>query len=110
MAAERVVWLSRHNLSPDQNAALKLIHGDDVAVEHINVTLQSDDGLALFIENRDEFVYAVAGAVHYLVAVEQGLEFGFFTNKPGRRENGEFSLGVVYHWGAGQLTRIELIG
>ncbi|MAG11722.1 MAG: hypothetical protein CMI52_02845 [Parcubacteria group bacterium] len=79
-----VFWISRHELSPAQTQAILDLHGD-VQVERQALVFDQVDGLKSFIETvgKDDFVYAVAGAPHYLSAALSGCEFGFFLNPPG---------------------------
>ena len=62
------------------------------------VVFLNTDGLADYIRNRpDSFVYAVAGAPHYITAALAGLRFGVFENHPQKRQDGTFGLAAVYH-------------
>lgn len=100
-------WISRHELSPAQKQALLDLHGD-VQVVRQALVFEDVDGLRLFIESigEDDFVYAVAGAPHYLAAALSGCEFGVFLNHPGRRADGTFGLHYVFHVVANELTKV----
>lgn len=92
-----VYWVSRHDLSPAQLVAIVALHGD-VQIVKDPVVFTTVDGLADYIREREDgFVYAVAGAPHYLAAALVGLRFGVFENYPQRRQDGSFGLSAVYH-------------
>ena len=94
----KVYWVSRHDLSPAQVSAIRDLHGEDVEVVKDPVVFNTTEGLANYIlDHSDGFVYAVAGAPHYLVAALAGLRFGVFENHPQKREDGIFGLAAVYH-------------
>ena len=94
----KVFWTSRHNLSPAQVSAIRALHGEDTEVVQDPVVFLNTDGLADYIRNRpDSFVYAVAGAPHYIAAALAGLRFGVFENHPQKRQDGTFGLAAVYH-------------
>lgn len=94
---KKVYWVSRHDLSPAQVQAITTLHGE-VQIVKDPVVFASVDGLADYIrEHEDGFVYAVAGAPHYLHAALTGLRFGVFENHPQRRQDGTFGLASVYH-------------
>jgi hypothetical protein len=98
----KVYWLSRHDLSPAQLKAIKELHGEDVEVLKESVVFETIDGLANYIRShQDGFVYAVAGAPHYLCAALSGLSFGVFENHPQKRKDGSFGLKAVYHINGG---------
>ena len=106
----KVYWLARHDLSPAQQVAIRALHGDDVEVIKDPVSLTGADGLAEYIRSKfDGFVYAVAGAVHYITAALEGLRFGVFENHPQKRVDGSFGLAAVY-WvnypETGKVTRV----
>ena len=74
------------------------LHGADVEVVKDPVVFQDHEGLANYIrQHSDAFVYAVAGAPHYLQAALSGLGFGIFENHPGKRQDGQFGLAKVWH-------------
>jgi len=95
----KIYWVSRHDMSPAQIKAVKALHGEDAEIVKDPVVLAGADGLKKYLEShRDGFVYAVAGAVHYLTAaLEGGNGFGIFENHPARRQDGSFGLAAVYH-------------
>ncbi len=94
----KVFWTSRHDLSPAQVSAIRALHGDDAEVVKDPVVFSNTDGLADYIRNHaDSFVYAVAGAPHYITAALAGLKFGVFENHPQKRQDGSFGLAAVYH-------------
>lgn len=95
---EKVLWLSRHDLSNGQLAAIRALHGENVEIVKDPVVFQSHEGLADYIsQHSDAFVYAVAGAPHYLYAALGGLQFGVFENHPAKRQDGTFGLAKVWH-------------
>jgi len=102
-----IFWISRHELSPAQTKAILDLHGD-VEVKRQEVVFDEVGGLKSLIESVDEgdFVYAVAGAPHYLAAALSGCEFGVFLNHPGRRANGTFGLHCVFHVVGGELVKV----
>jgi hypothetical protein len=106
----KVYWVSRHDLSPAQQSALRSLHGEDVEVIKDPQTFMGAEGLAEYIRQHDDgFVYAVAGAVHYIVAALRGLQFGIFENHPQKRVDGTFGLAAVYwvnypEWG--EITKV----
>ena len=103
----KVYWLSRHEFSPAQWRAIRDLHGDDVQVVHEKLTLEGLDGLADYIRGHgDGFVYAVAGAAHYVRAALAGSSFGVFENHPQKRADGSFGLAAVYHVGGGEIRRV----
>lgn len=70
------------------------------------VVFSNTDGLADYIRNHtDGFVYAVAGAPHYITAALAGLHFGVFENHPQKRQDGSFGLAAVYHV-SGMLQKV----
>jgi hypothetical protein len=84
-------------MSPAQLAAVRALHGD-LEVSKEPVVFTATDGLADYIlANPDDFIYAVAGAAHYLSAAFHGLRFGVFENHPQKRADGSFGLAAVYH-------------
>ena len=94
----KVYWLSRHELSPGQIQALRDLHGADVEVVREPVVFQTAESLADFIrQHPDGFVYAVAGAPHYIAAALGGCRFGVFENHPQKRQDGSFGFAAVYH-------------
>jgi len=103
----KVFWTSRHDLSPAQVSAIHALHGEDAEVVKDSVVFSNTDGLADYIRNHaDSFVYAVAGAPHYLTAALAGLRFGVFENHPQKRQDGSFGLAAVYHVGSGSLKKV----
>lgn len=103
----KIYWLSRHDLSPAQHAAIRDLHGEDAEVVKDPVVFSNTDGLADYIRSHsDGFVYAVAGAPHYLAAALAGLHFGVFENHPQKRQDGTFGLAAVYHVGDGKLVKV----
>ncbi len=79
-------------------SAIHSLHGEDAEVVKDPVVFENTTGLADYIRNHaDSFVYAVAGAPHYIVAALAGLRFGVFENHPGKRQDGSFGLAAVYH-------------
>lgn len=96
--AKKVYWVSRHDMSPAQVSAIRVLHGEDVEVVKDPVVFSNTGGLADYIRNHpDGFVYAVAGAPHYLAAALAGCNFGVFENHPQKRQDGSFGLAAVYH-------------
>ena len=94
----KVFWTSRHDLSPAQVSAIRALHGEDAEVVKDPVVFSNTDGLADYIRSHsDSFVYAVAGAPHYIAATLAGLRFGVFENHPQKRQDGTFGLAAVYH-------------
>jgi hypothetical protein len=93
----KVYWLSRHDLSIAQMRAIKDLHGEDVEIIKNPLVFASIEDLADFIRQNDGFVYAVAGAPHYLSAALSGCRFGVFENHPQKRADGQFGLAAVYH-------------
>lgn len=94
----KVLWLSRHNLSPAQLRALNDLYGGNVEIVKDAVVFDSASGLADYIRAHPEgYVYAVAGAPHYIAAALAGLRFGVFENYPQKRQDGSFGLAAVYH-------------
>lgn len=102
---KKVYWLSRHELSAAQKSAIQCLHGDTEIVKD-PVTFASMDSLAEYIKSHDGFVYAVAGAPHYLAAALAGLSFGVFENHPQKRQDGSFGLAAVYHINAGKIEKV----
>ncbi len=103
----KVYWISRHEFSPAQVSAVRILHGEDVEIVKEAVEFGSADGLADLIRGHsDGFVYAVAGAAHYLTAALAGLVFGVFENHPKKRADGSFGLAAVYHVGSGSLKKV----
>lgn len=99
-------WVSRHELSPAQRRAIADLHGN-VEVMKDSVVFQTVDGLKCYIAAHEgDFVYAVAGAPHYLDAALSGCEFGVFLNHPGRRADGTFGLHCVFHVVGGELKKV----
>ena len=93
-----VRWLSRHDLSPAQLQAIRDLHGESVEVVKDPAVFQAAEGLADYIrEHASDFVYAVAGAPHYLHAALSGCRFGVFENHPQKRQDGSFGLAAVWH-------------
>lgn len=85
MSTSKIYWLSRHELSPAQQQALKDLHGEDVEVVKEAVMVEGLDGLTKYIEaHTDGFVYCVAGAPHYVHAALATKTFGVFENQPGQ--------------------------
>lgn len=103
----KVYWLSRHEMSPAQLQAIRALHGKDVEIVKDAVVFTAVSGLADYIESHaDGFVYAVAGAVHYLTAAFAGLGFGVFENHPQKRADGTFGLAAVHHAAGGKLETV----
>lgn len=103
----KVYFVTRHEASPGQVNALKALHGQDVELLLDPHVFQGVDGLEKYIrEHADGFVYAVAGAPHYLHAALHGAEFGVFENHPGKRLDGQFGLAAVYQVRGGQLEKV----
>lgn len=103
----KVCWISRHDLSPAQKQAVSDLHGADTEVVKDSVVFTNTEGLADYIRtNADGFVYAVAGAPHYLAAALAGLSFGVFENHPQKRRDGTFGLAAIYHVGNGTLEKV----
>ena len=100
----RVYWVSRHELSPAQRRALEDLH-KNLTVIHDPQVFGAPDGLLNYIKKSDGFVYAVAGAAHYLTAALAGARFGIFENDPAKRANGSFGLSAVYHVADGGSVR-----
>lgn len=95
---KKIMWVSRHPLSLAQKTAITTLHGADVVITHNPVVFDGFTGLTdLIRQNRDYFIYAVAGAAHYLHAAANGCDFGVFENDPIRRQDGQFGLKAVYH-------------
>lgn len=104
---KRVYWLSRHDLSPAQVQAVHDLHGEDVEIVKDPVVFSNLEGLTNYINNHsDGFVYAVAGAPHYVHAALSGVHFGVFENHPQKRQDGTFGLSAVYHVGDGKITKV----
>ena len=83
----KVLWTSRHDLSPAQVSAIRALHGEDAEAVKDPVVFSNTDGLADYIRSHsDSFVYAVAGAPHYIAATLAGLRFGVFENQPQKFE------------------------
>jgi len=102
----KIYWVSRHNLSPAQQAAIRALHGK-VEVIKDPVEFRGPEGLAEYIRNHpDGFVYAVAGAAHYIYAALSGCSFGVFENHPQKRADGSFGLAAVYHVEGGQIRKV----
>ena len=102
----RVRWLSRHDLSPAQKSAIRALHGD-VEVVKDPVTFKAESDLAEYIrQHSEDFVYAVAGAPHYLYAALEGCRFGVFANHPKKRQDGTFGLAAVYHVDRGKIKKV----
>lgn len=102
----KIYWLSRHDLSPAQVQAIKDLHGEAVEIIKDPVVLSGMEGLADYIRQHDGFVYAVAGAPHYINAALGGFSFGVFENHPAKRQDGSFGLAAVYQIGDGKLTKV----
>lgn len=97
---KKMYWVSRHNLSPAQRRAIEDLHGE-VYIIHDPVTFSDYTGLAEYIDRHpDGFVYAVAGASHYLHAMANNCKFGVFENHHEKRADGQFGLSAVYHTGS----------
>lgn len=95
---KKVYWVSRHDLSMAQVQALSDLHGDTAEIIKDPAVFNSTNGLCDYIrKHKDGFVYAVAGAPHYIAATLAGLRFGVFENHPKKREDGSFGLAAVYH-------------
>lgn len=104
---KKVIFVSRHELSPGQVNAIKALHGEDCEIDRDPHVFQGQDGLTEYIRsNADAFVYAVAGSVHVLDAALNGASFGIFENYPGKRANGEFGLSAVYQVRDDQLVKV----
>lgn len=103
----KIYWVSRHDLSPAQEIAIRQLHGEDVEVIKDSVVFSNIEGLTDYIRNHsDSFVYVVAGAAHYLHAALNGCRFGVFENHPQKRQGGSFGLAAVYHVNEGKLTKV----
>ena len=103
----KIFWLSRHDLSPAQVSAIRSLHGEDAEVVKDPMVFSNTDGLTDYIrKNQDSFVYAVAGAPHYISAALSGLRFGVFENHPQKRQDGTFGLAAVYHVSDGSLQKV----
>lgn len=103
----KVYWLSRHDLSPAQKSAIRLLHGEDAEVVKDSVVFSETIGLVDYIrQHSDGFVYAVAPASQYISATVAGLHFGFFENHPQKRMDGSFGLAVVYHVSGAKLKKV----
>ena len=103
----KIYWLSRHDLSPAQIQAIRDLHGEDAEVVKDPVVFANTEGLADYIRSHiDGFVYAVAGAPHYIAAALAGLRFGVFENYPMKRQDGSFGLATVYHVVDGSLKKV----
>ena len=104
MKKRKIYWVSRHELSPAQKRAIYVLHGEDVEIVKDPVVFEKPEDLANYIHSHsDGFVYAVAGAPHYLyAALVEGCRFGVFENYPKKREDGTFGLAAVYHINCGQ--------
>ena len=103
-------WLSRHDLSPAQQRAIRDLHWWCVGAVKDPVVFRDHEGLARYIrEHADDFVYVVAGAPHYLHAALGGCRFGVFETHPAKRQDGVFGLSAVY-WvnypEAGKLVKV----
>lgn len=111
----KIRWLSRHQLSPAQIAALRELHGKR-GVELEQVVHDTQDfpndpkGLEEYLRAHDgDFVYVVAPAVQYLQAALAGLSFGLMVNHPGKREDGTFGLASVYWVNRPEMGEVELV-
>lgn len=103
----KIYWLSRHDLSPAQVRAIRDLHGEDAEVVKDAVVFADANALAGYITaHEDGFVYAVAGAPHYIAAALAGCRFGVFENHPARRQDGSFGLAAVYHVGDGAQKKV----
>lgn len=107
----KIYWVSRHELSDDQILAVKSLFGNDCEIEYKPIIFKSPQGLAEFIdEHEDGKVLVVAGALHYLVAMNMGKSFFFFEREEDRsfgsiwRVNEVSSLGDLI-----QQNRIEKV-
>lgn len=101
--ANKVYWLSRHQLSPAQQQALKDIWGEDVEVVHEDVTFDENYSLNQAIADRkDGFVYAVAPVISLIYAYAWYNDFGIFENDPKKRADGAFGLKAVWHFRANE--------
>lgn len=100
----RIYWVSRHHLLPEQLKVIYDLHGKNVEIIQESVVFEDYTGLARYIcEHSDGFVYAVAGISHYLYAALSGYEFGIFEH----RKKGEIlHLVAVYHVKKGKLYRV----
>ena len=79
-------------------SAIRSLHEEDTEVIKELVVFNATDDLADYIRNHaDGFVYAVAGAPHYLAAALAGLRFEGFENHPQKRQDESFGLAAVYH-------------
>lgn len=104
---KKVLWLSRHDLSPAQVSAIRALHGENAEIVKDPVVFSDTEGLAEYIRSHsDGFVYAVAGAPHYILAAAAGLHFGMFENHPQKRQDGTFGLAAVYHYGDSSLKKV----
>src|SRR3989344_3849424 len=102
----KVYWLSRHNLTLAQKQAICDLHGGVVEIVTDSVVFTAFEELVDYIRSHpDGFVYAVAGAPHYIKAAFSGLRFGVFENHPQKRQDGTFGLAAVYHVG-GSLKKV----
>lgn len=102
--AEKIMWLSRHDMSPAQFAAMQELHGSDVVVNKVEYVFKSADDLQLAVQTAMltgfARVYAVAPAhmIVYLCALcaEETLRFGMFENDSAKRADEQFGLSKVY--------------
>lgn len=102
----KILWISRHDLSAAQLQAIKELHGEDAIVTKDSVVFNGITDLETCIKNHaDSFVYVVAGAAHYLHAAFTGCTFGIFENHPQKRQDGSFGLSAVYHVGDSKIFK-----
>lgn len=79
MQKNKVYWVARHELTEEQELAIKEIHGASIEIVDSNIRFTSATGLYDFIhQHPDGYVYAIAGGIHYLYAFMKGLEFYIF--------------------------------
>lgn len=75
----KIYWAARHELLPEQEAAIRATHGEDCNIIWEPVRFTDPRGLSDYIDSRpDDVVYAVAGGIHYLFAGFEGKEFYLF--------------------------------
>lgn len=103
----KIYWLSRHDLSPAQQRAIRDLHGENVEIVKDPRTLEDLEGLANYIREHDDgFVYAVVPAHMAIHAALEGYSFGLFANHPQKRADGSFGLAAVYWVGEGRITQV----
>lgn len=84
----RVFWLTRHALTETHKKVLREIHGDHIQFVHVSMDYDDEEMLADILSslNEETIAYAVAQNIHFSIAAQRGLRFGYF-QKMGKRHS-----------------------